>query len=222
MPKKQPKEKKPTLIDKDVSNKEKRPTLLGAAAAEGGKPKARMVSPRKPRKKSPQKPTAENKPVSSISKKKPSRVLKVVFVCTGNTCRSAMAKYIFEDYLKNIGSADYFSVDSAGLSAMRGKDMSEQAKEALAEMGISGFHHSACPFYPNIISDSDLIVCMTFEHKSAIGKNLPNVVTVSELTGGGEVTDPWGGTVDDYRQTAAYLKYACYDVYNRALAAVKD
>ena len=43
----------------------------------------------------------------------------------------------------------------------------------------------------------------------------------ARITGGADVSDPWGGSLDDYRKVAAYLEYACGDVYDAALKAVR-
>lgn len=139
----------------------------------------------------------------------------VTFVCTGNTCRSAMAQYLFEDYLKKIGKEKDFTVCSAGLSAFDGADMSEYAKQALAELGISGINHFARRLTREQVLRSHLTVCMTQAHLTAIGPSR-SVTSIAELTGDRDVPDPFGGTLDDYRKTAAYLAYACADVYDRA------
>ena len=68
--------------------------------------------------------------------------MNIYFICTGNTCRSPMAEAILKS--KNL---DNVSVRSAGIYAMEGGEMSENAKQALANEGIFHNHisHSVTP-----------------------------------------------------------------------------
>ncbi len=150
----------------------------------------------------------------------PPRRINVLFVCTGNTCRSAMAQYIFADFVERKGMGEYFDVRGAGLSALNGDDMSEQAKQVLFEKGIREVNHFARRLTREMVEASDLVVCMTEGHFRTIGA-FENVTTVARITGGADVSDPWGGSLDDYRKVAAYLEYACGDVYDAALKAVR-
>ena len=62
--------------------------------------------------------------------------LNVIFVCTGNTCRSPMAEFLFKDYLRDKKRIGDFNVSSAGLEAGKGDVMTRQADEALTALGI--------------------------------------------------------------------------------------
>ena len=161
----------------------------------------------------------EEKPASAKSSRPPRRI-SVLFVCTGNTCRSAMAQYIFSEYVRKKGESEYFDVQGAGLSALTGDDMSEQAKQALFEKGIKDVNHFARRLTREMAESSDLVVCMTEGHFRTVG-GLPNVTTIARITGGADVPDPWGGSLDDYRKVAAYLEYACGDVYDCAIKTVR-
>lgn len=69
---------------------------------------------------------------------------KVLFVCLGNICRSAMAKYVFEDMLEKAGMSHLFEVDSAGTSdEEHGNPIYPPARKKLAENGIWVGGHSA-------------------------------------------------------------------------------
>lgn len=98
--------------------------------------------------------------------------------------------------------------------------MSEQAKQVLFEKGIREINHFARRLTREMVEASDLVVCMTEGHFRTIGA-FENVTTVARITGGADVSDPWGGSLDDYRKVAAYLEYACGDVYDAALKAVR-
>lgn len=236
------KDKSPTIMTKELKKKkgrEKKPTLslsdgIVAPKNENEKEQAKPINVKgiKPKGKpltrslcSQVPPQATEKPAPAVEKdelkrEEPqvhktslNRRVTVLFVCTGNTCRSAMAQYIFADFLKGKGEEGNVDVSGAGLSAFNGDDMSEQAKETLIERGIFGVNHFARRLTRDMAESADLVVCMTESHARAIGV-APNVTTIARITGGADVSDPWGGTLDDYRKVAAYLRYACDDIYD--------
>lgn len=216
-PKPSPPEEKPAVVSRAYEpnsgadeSKEKKAPLP---------PASDTPSEKEPLSESPVQAAAEEE-VPTAKPAHPPRRINILFVCTGNTCRSAMAQYIFSDYVEKKGESEYFDVKGAGLSALNGDDMSEQAKQVLFERDIRGVNHFARRLTREMLGESDLVVCMTEGHYRAIG-NLPNVTTVARITGGADVPDPWGGSLDDYRKVAAYLEYACGDVYDFALEAVK-
>jgi len=131
---------------------------------------------------------------------------EIVFVCTGNTCRSPMAEGIFNS-LSNRG---YFAT-SAGIYAADGNLPSENAVLAMSEMKIDIKNHLARALTPEMVKSAFLILTMTQNHKDAILSAFPQfsdkVKTISEFAGeNGNISDPYGGDIEVYRLCAHEIK----------------
>ena len=106
--------------------------------------------------------------------------MKILFVCTGNTCRSAMAEAMW----RRMGG-DAFS---AGLRAAPMAPASWNTVDVMAEQGIDVTGHRAQRLSPEVIGRADLIVPLT------------------EALLMGDIPDPYGGDLDDYRQCALRIR----------------
>ncbi len=129
-------------------------------------------------------------------------MLNITFVCTGNTCRSAMAEGLFKKILAERGITD-ISCRSCGLAAFTGDAATPQAIEVCAERGIDLSTHRATVFNQYILDETDVMVCMTDGHKSAVMKINP---TFRILVPDGGVPDPYGGSIEIYRECADTLE----------------
>ena len=129
-------------------------------------------------------------------------MLNITFVCTGNTCRSAMAEGLFKKILNERGITDIFC-RSCGLAAFTGDSATPQAVEVCAERGIDLSTHRATVFSQYILDETDVMICMTEGHKSAVMKINP---TFRILVPDGGIPDPYGGSVEVYRECADSLE----------------
>ncbi|MEG1887857.1 MAG: low molecular weight phosphatase family protein, partial [Oscillospiraceae bacterium] len=93
----------------------------------------------------------------------------IVFICTGNTCRSPMAKAIFSDKLPE-RYCDNFEVESAGIMPQEGESAAENSVLALAQIGIDITNHSAQKITKDMLSEAELFVCMSAEHQAVLEK----------------------------------------------------
>lgn len=134
----------------------------------------------------------------------------ILFVCTGNTCRSPMA----EALLNHMKEDRQLSVKSAGVFACDGSDASHFAKQALDEKGIACSHQSSL-LNGEHIKWATYILTMTESHKELIFERYPQAIektfTLSEFTAEDElsrrdVIDPFGGSLDVYRMTREELE----------------
>jgi len=95
---------------------------------------------------------------------------RILFVCTGNTCRSPIAEAIFEHKKQK----EKFEARSAGIHGLDGMEMSEGSKASLAKRGIMESHQST-GLTPDLIRWSDVILTMTENHKRLVLEQYPDL-----------------------------------------------
>ncbi len=137
--------------------------------------------------------------------------LRLLFVCTGNTCRSPMAEGIARDSIaKALGTSPGevsrfgFQVGSAGVYANLGSPVSPESVDALAEWNVDIKAHTSAPCGLAMSRRVDRIYCLTQSHRSALSQALPpEQAKQLELLSptGRSIPDPIGGSLDLYRET---------------------
>src|SRR5205809_5862154 len=90
----------------------------------------------------------------------------VLFICTGNVCRSPMAEGIFRAAVRGRGD---FRVVSAGLGAMDGQAPSPYAVQAVKELGIDISGQRSRMLTSELVEEADLIFGMTHSHIDTVG-----------------------------------------------------
>ncbi|MEG6522845.1 low molecular weight protein arginine phosphatase [Desulfotomaculum sp. 1211_IL3151] len=136
---------------------------------------------------------------------------KILFVCTGNTCRSSMAEALARAMAEERGLSGLTFI-SAGTMAWPGEKASHQAIEVLADQGIELSHHRATLLSPERIAEADLVLTMTENHRQQIVSKCPEA-TDKVFTLGAyaelplDVSDPYGSSVETYRNCAGELQH---------------
>jgi len=132
-------------------------------------------------------------------------VKRLVFICSGNTCRSPMAKGLFIKHLeeRNIELQDNIEVITAGTHPNTGESASPGARTAMEEIGVDISDHKAQPVTESLLSEADWIVTMTRGHRDYLirvfGENEKLFTLYGFLGQEKDVLDPYGGDMDTYR-----------------------
>lgn len=137
--------------------------------------------------------------------------MKILFVCTGNTCRSPLSEAIAKRILADSGK-DNIVVESAGTQAWDGSPASDEALLIGVERGLDLSAHRSRRLTKEMVESSDLVLVMSAGHIGQV-KELDSTANVHLLAGYGAsetksrpIADPFGGDLSAYRATADELE----------------
>lgn len=144
--------------------------------------------------------------------------MRILFVCTGNTCRSPMAAFLMRDKVKEKGLN--WHVESAGIYAAPGVPMSAGAVDALKSLGVEGGGHQSQFIHKALLQEADYVFTMTYGHKRELVSRFPDLAVkihqlgsfIAQETGQGnqdgaeyDIVDPFGGSTGEYLGCAFQL-----------------
>jgi protein-tyrosine phosphatase len=137
-------------------------------------------------------------------------VKKILFVCTGNICRSPAAEAIFNALARDRGMES--RATSAGVHSLQGRGIAEETAMALEEIGIPYEGHRARQLNRSMVREADLVLVMSEGHaeevRTLLGE-LPGHVHVLPVyaTGvpGSSIADPYGYTISAHRAAVRHI-----------------
>lgn len=145
--------------------------------------------------------------------------MNLLFVCSGNTCRSALAEALARKIAARRGIMD-LNVSSAGTNAWDNSPATDEALLVGMERDIDLTGHRARKLTPAIVSEADLIFVMTPGHLDPVkqmgGRGKAHVIDeYASGTANQGITDPYGGDLETYRHTADLLEWELEKLFDR-------
>jgi protein-tyrosine-phosphatase len=148
--------------------------------------------------------------------------VNVVFVCTGNTCRSPLAEALARRAAQQRGIDATFA--SAGIGAALGSPATDGAILVGLERDVDLSRHRSRPLLPAAITNDTIILAMASAHVAGIRSIAPRarVYLLDEYGSHGssshQVADPYGGDLDDYRKAADTIETMLDAVFERLVS----
>jgi glycine hydroxymethyltransferase len=137
--------------------------------------------------------------------------MNILFVCTGNTCRSPMAEGYFK-HLCKLKSRNDISIQSAGINAVNGMPPSTDSVKIMSNFGIDIQSYSSQPLSNTLLNWADIIIVMSRTHKHAIPLlfsecNTSKIFLLNQFNNvDDDIYDPYGGSIDIYHKCFQNMK----------------
>lgn len=143
----------------------------------------------------------------------------VLFVCSGNTCRSPMAEGLFNQYCSTHGES-YHGV-SAGIYASTGAPMTPAAMEQMQLRGIDMQSFRSQRITRELIQQADYVLTMTETHHRILVELFPDesekMMVLGDFSGGGDIYDPFGGSTATYAKCAHLIEQSIASLFTYLL-----
>ncbi|MEM3713869.1 MAG: low molecular weight protein arginine phosphatase [Nitrososphaeria archaeon] len=144
--------------------------------------------------------------------------VRILFVCLGNTCRSPMAKVIFEQIVKQRGLEYKFFVDSAAKGFPSGSSANLKAREAIIQLYGRDLLADHKPKSIRELNLNDFDLILTMEEDQKMGLPSGKTYTLKEYAGlEGNISDPYGKSIEDYIKCRDEIK----DCLERIIEKIK-
>lgn len=140
----------------------------------------------------------------------------VLFVCTGNTCRSPMAAGLFNAAAAREGLE--ITAQSCGISAFVPAPVSEDAVKTAAGYGADISGHRAVQVSETLVGASDRVYCMTRGHRDALALMFPAYAARIDVLDASDIGDPFGGGAAEYAATGRQLSLAVEKLIEQLIA----
>jgi len=135
----------------------------------------------------------------------------ILFVCTGNICRSPMAAGLFNARARDLGDHPQFVAESAGTWGLEGEPASAHALQMMSQRHMDISAHRARTVTREIMERASVVMVMTMSHRDALAAEFrtfrPKIHMLSELNDRMyDINDPYGGSLDEYAYCAQELE----------------
>lgn len=150
----------------------------------------------------------------AVSSRELLAVYRILFVCTGNTCRSVMAKSIMEKLIEEGNLSSKVYIDSAGTSTYTGISASSNTIKILEQDGIDASIHKGKNVTLDLLKKFDMIFVMEASHKNIMLNMMPQLGSkVRLLRQGGDVPDPIGRQYEEYQAVHDIIKEEVENIF---------
>ena len=144
--------------------------------------------------------------------------MNILFVCTGNLCRSPTAELLFQKMLAEAGHSNV-SIGSRGVAAPEGQPMPDGARQALEKAGCAAIAHRSKQVQADDVERADLIFVMEEAQLKRLQTLFPDCAAkafllkeYAESQGDSDIADPMGGSPEDYEESRIEIQHALVDL----------